>query len=264
MKQVTELLEVAFEAAAVATSMMLSQSPATLTAKGDRDYASDVDFAIEREVRSFLAEATPRVAFLGEEEAGNVDLSGEFWTLDPIDGTVNFVHTVPLCAVSLALVREGKPVLGCVTLPFLNMRYTATEGHGAFSGRQRLEVSETAHLSDAIVSLGDYAVGDGAEQKNEARFALSAEMGRQALRVRMFGSAAIDLAWLAEGKTGACVALSNNPWDTAAGIIIAREAGAVVVDGEGRPHTFDSSATIAAPPALLDQVLAVVAKARPT
>jgi myo-inositol-1(or 4)-monophosphatase len=261
VKPLTDLLEVASQATAVATSMMLSQSPDTLTAKGDRDYASNVDFAIEREVRSFLTEATPGVAFLGEEEAGNVDLAGEFWTLDPIDGTVNFVHTVPLCAVSLALVRDGRPVLGCITLPFLGMRYAAANGHGAFSGLRRMKVSGSTHLGDAIVSLGDYAVGEMAEQKNEVRFALSAEMGRRALRVRMFGSAAVDLAWLAEGRIGACVTLSNNPWDTAAGVIIAREAGAVVVDSAGNPHDFESTATVAAVPTLIDQILAAIRSA---
>lgn len=253
-----DFLKVAEEAVSRAASMMRDSVPGTLTGKGDRDYASDVDFAIEHEIRSFLAEATPGVDFLGEEESGDIDASGEFWTLDPIDGTVNYVHAVPLCAVSLALVRDRSPVVGAIELPFLGSRYGAARGAGAHADGKALSVSKTERLRDAIVSLGDYAVGDDAPRTNVVRFAMSEEFARRALRVRMFGSAAIDLAWVAQGRTDASVALSNKPWDVAAGVIIAREAGAEVVDADGSKHTFDSLATIAAPPTLLDQVLSVV------
>lgn len=258
MIRLQDLLGVAEEAVSHAASMMRAGAPGILTGKGDRDYASDVDFAIEREIRSFLAEATPGVDFLGEEELGDIDASGEFWTLDPIDGTVNFVHAVPLCAVSLALVRGRKPVVGAIELPFLGSRYGAAQGAGAHVDGKVLSVSKTERLKDAIVSLGDYAVGEDATQRNGVRFAMSEEFARRALRVRMFGSAAIDLAWVAQGRTDASVALSNKPWDMAAGVIIAREAGAEVVDVDGSEHTFDSLATIAAPPTLLDQVLSAV------
>ena len=264
MTHLSEFLRVAEEAVSRAASMMHSQVPKTLTGKGDRDYASDVDFAIEREIRGFLAQATPGVGFLGEEESGDIDVSGEFWTLDPIDGTVNFVHSVPLCAVSLALIRDRRPVVGAIELPFLGSRYSAAQGSGAHADRKTLAVSQTVSLKEAIVSLGDYAVGDGASLKNGVRFAVSQEFAQQALRVRMLGSAAVDLAWVAQGRIDACVALSNNPWDTAAGVVIAREAGAEVVDADGSEHTFDSLATIAAPAALLNEVLSAVEAAHET
>jgi myo-inositol-1(or 4)-monophosphatase len=253
-----ELLEIATEATSRAASMMRSRSPEGLTGKGDRDYTSDVDFAIERTVREFLARVTPGIGFLGEEEPGDVDGLGEFWTLDPIDGTVNFVHSVPLCAVSLALVRGRRPVLGVIELPLLGARYVAVEGAGARGNGHPLRVSATEHLHDGVVSLGDYAVGADAQRRNADRLALSHEFARRALRVRMFGSAATDLAWVAQGRTDACLTLSNNPWDTSAGVVIAREAGAKVVDVDGSEHTFDSQATIAAAPGLLEEVLAAV------
>ncbi|GAA4605015.1 hypothetical protein GCM10023107_70290 [Actinoplanes octamycinicus] len=110
-----------------------------------------------------------------------------------------------------------------------------------------------------MVALGDYAVGDGADDKNRARFALTQRLATSVQRVRMHGSAAIDLAWLAAGQVDAIVMLANKPWDTAAGVIIAREAGAVLVDQDGTPHHTGSSATIAANPALLPAILALVA-----
>ena len=201
MNDLSDFLKLAEEAVARAASMMRSNAPETLTGKGDRDYASDVDFAIEREIRTFLAQTTPDVGFLGEEESGDIDTSGQFWALDPIDGTVNFVHSVPLCAVSLALIRERKPIVGVIELPCLDSRYGATQGTGAYLDGNALSVSRTDRIGDAIVSLGDYAVGDGAVQKNGARFAMSQEFATRALRVRMFGSSAIDLAWLAQGPS---------------------------------------------------------------
>lgn len=254
-------LGTAVAAVSVAASMMRSEAPGALTAKGDRDYASEVDYAIERRIREFLADATPEVGFLGEEEGRTGTDGGAWWALDPVDGTVNFAHGVPLCGISLALIRDGRAVLGVVELPFLRARYTAVDGHGAHCDGKPIHASAAGALSEAIVSIGDYAVGTEAEQRNADRLAVTTRLAHTALRVRMFGSAAIDLVWVAEGRTDAMVSLSNKPWDTAAGVVIAREAGAVVVDRDGSPHSIGSSATIAAAPALVDELVGLVQEA---
>ena len=113
------------------------------------------------------------------------------------------------------------------------------------------------------MSLGDYAVGPHAEHANRIRVPLTHHLAARAQRVRMYGSAAIDLAWVAEGKTDACIMFSNNPWDTAAGVTIAREAGAIITDATGHPHTMRSAATIAATPALLAQLITLINQATP-
>src|SRR5215472_9565853 len=122
--------------------------------------------------------------------------------------------------------------------------------------------SRRDRLAEAMVTLGDYAVGDEAAAKNRLRLSVTAQLARSVLRVRMLGSAAIDLAWLAEGKTDACIILSNQPWDTAAGVVIAAEAGAQVVDLDGSPHTMRSKATIGAPPGLIAEILDLMHRAR--
>jgi myo-inositol-1(or 4)-monophosphatase len=155
-----------------------------------------------RQVRAFLADATPTVGFLGEEEGGASPSDGLMWTLDPVDGTANFANSISLCGVSLALLRDRRPVLGVIELPFLGNRYTAIEGQGAKVDGQPIQVSSVTSLHDAIVTVGDYAVGKDAERKNVPRFAIATSLAQRALRVRIFGSAAVDLAWLAEGKTG--------------------------------------------------------------
>ncbi|NUT34594.1 MAG: inositol monophosphatase [Hamadaea sp.] len=256
----SRLLAAAQDAVDLAAGMLLTHLPGMLTAKGDRDMASEVDYAVERAVRAFLAERTPEIGFLGEEEGGPaVDPAGLAWVLDPVDGTVNFVHGIPLVAVSLGLVSAGTPILGVVDTPFLKRRYHAVHGGGAYADGGTIRASGVTELAEAVVAVGDYAVGDGAEEKNADRLAVTARLVPRAQRIRMLGSAAIDLVWLAEGRVDALVMLANKPWDTAAGVAIAREAGAVVVDRTGAPHTMAAGETLAGSPALIEEILPLVA-----
>jgi myo-inositol-1(or 4)-monophosphatase len=255
-----KLLAIAHQATDLAHNLIRTSAAGELTAKGDRDYASEVDYEIERRLREFLADATPGIGFLGEEHGYHRGENDRIWTLDPIDGTVNFAHTIPLCAISLALVQDDQPILGVIDLPFLGTRYHATQGAGAYQGSRRLAVRQANGLSDAVVALGDYAVGNESEQINEQRLAITRALANSVLRIRMLGSAAIDLAWLAEGRIDAAVALSNHPWDVAAGIIIAREAGAHVLDLDGTNHTPVSHATIGVTPSIERDLLTLLAK----
>jgi myo-inositol-1(or 4)-monophosphatase len=252
------LLPVALEAAGIARELMRTRAPGMLTVKSDRDMASEVDYAVERAVREHLRERTPDIAVLGEEEGRSGGETELLWAVDPVDGTANFVRDVPLCGFSLGLIQRGRPIAGVIDLPFLGVTYHASQGGGAFAGDDRIRASTTTSLKDALVSIGDYAVGDGAEAKNRLRFALTERLATDVQRIRMLGSAAIDLVWVAAGKLDACIILSNNPWDTSAGVIIAREAGAEITDQDGLDHTFDSAATIAVTPALTGDVIALL------
>jgi myo-inositol-1(or 4)-monophosphatase len=252
------LLPVALHAADAARDLMRA-GPQTVTEKSDRDLVSDVDLAIERAIRGYLQEATPGIGFLGEEEGQSGDAaSGWLWTLDPIDGTSNYAHGIPLCAISLALLDRGRPVLAVIDAPFLGERYHAVEGQGAFMGDRRLTASTTSRLHDAIIAIGDYATGNGADRKNELRLAATVQLTSRVHRIRMIGTAALDLAWIADGRLDASITFANQTWDTAAGVLIAREAGARVTDADGNPHTISSDATIAAAPAIADQILALL------
>jgi myo-inositol-1(or 4)-monophosphatase len=257
MTDLGPLLDLAHEALDLARPHFLKR-PKTVTLKTERDMVTDIDKAIESELRTFLRERAPHVGFLGEEEGSDRPDLELMWALDPVDGTANFVHGVPLVAVSLGLIQTGEQILGAIDLPFLSERYTSVKGGGAANRAGRISVRTTSDLSSAIVSIGDYAVGPEAQEKNRLRFALTVGLAERVQRVRMFGSAAIDLAWVAEGKLDACIMLSNNPWDTAAGVAIAREAGALVVDLDGTTHTADSRATIAVAPGIAEEFLAFV------
>jgi myo-inositol-1(or 4)-monophosphatase len=254
------LLSLAVEAVNRAAETVRTSRPGAVTAKGDRDMASEVDLRVERETREFLGAAAPDIGFLGEENGHN-GRRDRYWALDPVDGTANFVRAIPLCAVSLALVDHDHPVVGVIRLPFLGQLYTAERGHGAHEDGRRLQVSATTRLHGAIVAIGDYAVGDDADRKNRTRLILTRYLAEQAQRVRMLGTAAIDLAWVAGGKLDASLTLSNKPWDMAAGALLVQEAGGRVVDRDGTDYSANSAVTVAATPALTAELLTLLAHA---
>jgi myo-inositol-1(or 4)-monophosphatase len=233
----------------------------TLIDKGDRDFATDIDVQIESAIKASLSEAAPEIPFLGEEQGGDTDPGRARWVLDPIDGTINFARGSPLCTISLSLVRAGEPVLGIVDAPFLKERFIARQGQGAYLNRNPIAVFEVPALREAIVGVADFKVGVGAERENRVHLALLARMARESLRVRMLGSAALDLAWLACGRLNATIMLSNLPWDVTAGLLLVREAGGLVYDRDGSRHDARSRYTIASVPSLQARVCRILTEA---
>lgn len=263
MTELAGLLSVARKAVAEGADLLSRAVPGKVHAKSDRDFVTELDLEIQRTVQRYLHAATPGIGFLGEESDSDAAAGPEaeqVWILDPIDGTSNFIHGLPLCAVSLALVRDGQPRVGVIHAPFLGAEYYAAEGAGAFADGMRLSVGAARQLREAIVSIGDYAVGPDAAVANRNRFALTRKLAESVERIRMFGSAALDLVWVAEGRTDGCVILSNKPWDMAAGVVIARESGAVVLDSDGTEHSVRARHTIAANPVLARELVRSVAE----
>lgn len=232
-----------------------------LIAKGDRDFATDVDLQIETAIKTALATAAPEIPFLGEEAGGAENAGEAYWVLDPIDGTINFAKDSPLCAISLSLIVGGQPVLGIVDAPLLGERFIAREGDGAYLNGARIAISEVNELREAMIGLSDFKVGVGSEEENRVHLAVLNRLARESLRVRMHGSAALDLAWLAAGRLHATLMLSNLPWDVTAGLLLVREAGGLVYDFDGSPHDADSRFTLASAPSLADAVRGIVREA---
>lgn len=226
--------------------------------KGDRDFATDVDVRIEAAVKRSLAAAAPTIPFLGEEGGGDLGRARECWVLDPIDGTINFARGSPLCTISLSLVLDGEPVLGIVDAPFLGERFVARWGGGASLNGNRITISEVPGLHEAVIAIADFKVGRGSGEENRVHLAVLRRLARESLRVRMLGSAALDLAWLACGRVNATMMLSNLPWDVTAGLLLVREAGGVVYDYDGSAHTADSHYTLASVPSLAERVRQIV------
>ncbi len=230
-------------------------------AKGERDYALATDIEIERKVKTILQQSG--IPVLGEELAWQGDeQSSEFWVVDPIDGTINYAKGIPLCGICIALVKNQRAILSCISLPFLNERYIAETGKGSTLNGNTIATSSVQKLNDAIIALGDFAVGENSAVKNRLRFALVETLAPNALRIRMLGSAAVQLAWLAAGRVDASIILSNNAWDVQAGVLIAQEAGALAYDIDGEQHSVNSQYTLASPPSLKSEIIGAVKSAR--
>jgi myo-inositol-1(or 4)-monophosphatase len=200
--------------------------------KGPGDFVSAADHRADKTLIAELTKARPTYGFLTEESG---DLPGEDrgnrWIIDPLDGTTNFLHGIPLFAISLALEREGQIVAGVVYNPVINELYVAERGAGAFLNDRRMRVARRQKLDDAVIATGIPPLGrrPGAE-------AYLDELGRvmrEVAGVRRCGAAALDLAWVASGRFDGFWENGLSAWDVAAGILLVREAGGYVTDMAG-------------------------------
>lgn len=196
--------------------------------KGRADYVTEVDRRAEEAVREVLDKETPGIGVVGEELGGS--RADEYWLVDPLDGTVNFLHRFPAVGVSVAFVSGGRPGAGAVHAPYLGTTWTAARGQGAEQDGAPLKVSD-AEPEDAVVGTGfPFRFKD--ERLDEYL-----EVMLPALRtfedLRRPGAVALDLAWVASGVFDGFFELALSSWDVAAGALLIEEAGGVVTDWSG-------------------------------
>lgn len=252
-----ELSRIAHRAMDVAVSTLTGFGDPKVWSKGPNDLVTDADEAVEETVRSFLGDETPEIAFLGEESGphgshGSHEVS---WVLDPLDGTVNFSRGLPAFAIALSLVDSRGAVVAEICAPRFGERFVASRGKGSTCNGERILVSETISLNDSIACLDDFSPH---VNRTKTRVALFSALSPAVMRVRSTGSASIDLSWLAAGRVDAVIMLSNQPWDTAAGVLIAQEAGAEIMDIGGNPFSPVSESLLAASPEIAKALLRVV------
>ena len=211
--------------------------------KGPGNFVSNADRRSEAILHGELSKARPGFGFLLEER-GRIegkDRSNQ-WVVDPLDGTTNFLHGIPLFAISIALVKDGIAVAGVVFNPVSDELFVAERGRGAFLNDRRLRVAARRELSDCVVCCGipHRGRGDPALFRKE----LAAVQARVA-GIRRTGAAALDLGWVAAGRFDAFWERGLSPWDLAAGLVIAREAGGIVTDLDGGDEVLDKGSVIA-------------------
>lgn len=211
--------------------------------KGPGDYVSAADRKAEEIVHAELSKARPGYSFLMEERGEIEGDDGQHrWLVDPLDGTTNFLHGIPLFSVSIALERQGQIVAGVIYNPAMDELYTAERGGGAFMNDRRLRVAARRKLSDSVVSTGIPHLGRGHHGK--ALVDLRNVMG-EVSGIRRLGSAALDLAWVASGRADGFWENWLAPWDIAAGILMVREAGGFVSDRTGGQAMFEDGTIVA-------------------
>ncbi|HEY6601250.1 MAG TPA: inositol monophosphatase family protein [Xanthobacteraceae bacterium] len=212
--------------------------------KGPANFVTAADQRAEEILREELEHARPGYGFLGQEGGAREGSDKTHrWIVDPLDGTLNFLHGIPHFAISIGLEREGTMVAGLVYNPVTDELFTAERGKGAFLNDQRLRVAARKRLGDAVVAcaLPHPSRGDVELTRKEH----SAVQDRVA-GLRRFGAAALDLAWVAAGRVDAYWERALSPWDMAAGIALVREAGGFVTDLDGRDDMIKTGGILAA------------------
>jgi myo-inositol-1(or 4)-monophosphatase len=251
-------LTTAIEAVVRAGDVMLSRFGSNLRVdkKGTIDLVTEVDVAIERTFREMIAARFPDHEVLGEELGGTAHVpDGPCWVFDPIDGTTNFAHGLPIFCSSIALEIGGVAAVAAVYDPTRKELFTAERGGGAFLNGAPLSVSSAGALVDAMLVTGfPYDVH---ERVDEIVGLFGAFVG-QARAVRRLGSAAIDLCYVAAGRLDGFWENDLKPWDIAGGSLIVLEAGGQVTDLTGRPFDSRAGSVLASNGALHEPMLAVV------
>ena len=203
-----------------------------------------VDLESNRAIIRVLKRLTPTIPILSEEGGDiseSVAAKSELaWALDPIDGTTNFAARLPLWGISLALLHRGEPVLGVISLPALRHRYHAVQGGGAWFGKQRLHVSKTRTLKDAIGLLCYGYIGS--EISKGIR--MIHRFGKRVRSERVLGAAVVESVWVATGRADFSILHGVHTWDVAAGVLLVREAGGVALNEQGKRWTPNDSGVI--------------------
>ena len=224
--------------------------------KGRGDYVTATDRGSEAAVLEVLAREAPGIAVLAEERGGM--RASTMWAVDPLDGTTNFTRGFPSVGVSVALLEDGRPVVGVVLAPFLKLEFTAAAAEGAFLNGDRLPKHRALEPAAAVVATGF-------PFRNKSLLPRYFPVMRKAFEcfedLRRAGAAALDLAWTASGTFDGFFELGLNTWDVAAGAVLVREVGGRVSDWEGGDTWIETGNILAAAPAVHEVLLELAAQA---
>ena len=251
-----ELLALALRLAGRAAALLLEGlghvHAGLATKTSGTDMVSDVDRASERLIVEGLRSARPGDSIVGEEGASHRGTSGVCWVIDPLDGTTNYLYAIPAFTVSIAAELDGRAQVGVVADPVHAETFAAVRGRGATCNGVAIHCATKADLATALV-------GTGFSYEPERRRAQAGTLTRvvPAVRdIRRAGAASLDLCWVANGRLDGYYEQGLQPWDFAAGALIASEAGATVGDLDGGPPS--TSSTVAASPQLFEPLRRLV------
>ncbi|MGK7311688.1 MAG: inositol monophosphatase family protein [Candidatus Longimicrobiales bacterium M2_2A_002] len=256
-KQLAEIaLDAAREARAVHRSHLGGVDPSDWDEKGTADFVTRVDLEAEEAIIGLVRDRCPDHEILAEESAelgdpasvrARFDDADHLWVIDPLDGTTNFLHGFPAYAASVAVARQGRLVAGAVIDGYHGTEWHAWEGGGAYRDGEPIRASAIERLDHALVGTGFPFKVTRLLPDYLAQFDA---ILRHTSGIRRAGAAALDLCWLADGRFDGFWELWLAPWDIAAGVVIAREAGAVVTALDGDPDVRAAGAIVGGNPAI--------------
>lgn len=248
--------KVAIEAAKEAGSVLLELAKTTIKyeMKNSRDIQAEADLRSEEIIIRKIKAAFPSHSIFAEESGEETNESEYLWAVDPLDGTINYARGIEEFCISIALSQHGRTILGVVYHPLRQRMLVAEEGKGAYLNGQKIEVSGEPNLVNCLAATDNTSHLDD-RRKN---FGLMVNVADEVRQVRIFGSAALHLVKVAEGRLDFYFKLRYNHWDYAAAALIVQEAGGVVTDIHGQPLTRNSKSILAASGAIHPQAMALL------
>ena len=246
-------MDVALQATRTAGEIIRNgwDSDRQITFKGRSDIVTDIDVAAEKAVLEILTGAFPDFGILAEESQPVAGASPYRWVVDPLDGTRNYAHSIPHFCTIVALAKGDDIIAGVVYDPVREETFTASRGEGAFLNGSPISVSRTAELSRCLLSCDLGYVDEKAGLALDMLRSLWPGM----YSVRLMGSAGLGVAYAASGRVDLFFHHSLSPWDIAAGLILAKEAGGRIVDRQGNEAGLFTPSVICSSPALIDGFL---------
>ena len=224
--------------------------------KGSTDYVTEVDRRVEQIIFEDIKSYYPEHNFLGEESGEEINNSNVTWILDPIDGTTNFINGFPHYCVSLCASVNGVPSHGVIIDPTRREEFSASKGKGAQLNGERIRVSDQKSLTDALLSCSSRSTPEQNYKYN--LLGTFMELYKNEITIRRTGCSALDLAYIAAGRLDGFWGNGLKPWDVAAGIVIAEEAGALLSDFNGSTKYYDSENIVCCSPKCFKPILQAV------
>ena len=233
----------------------------TISNKGRKgDLVTNVDLEIEEKIKEYLSKHTPDISINAEESGKSIKSSELTWCIDPLDGTTNYSHGYPFFATSIGLIYRNKPILGAISVPYVNELYSACIGNGSFCNDEEIRVSQTSTLLDSLLVTGFSYDRFETADNNYAEFCYLTHKSRG---VRRGGAAAVDLAFVASGKVDGYWERGLEVWDLAAGAIIVKEAGGIISDYPNGKFNLTSGRILACSPRLEKELKLELSKVSP-
>ena len=224
--------------------------------KGSTDYVTEVDRRVEQIIFEDIKSYYPEHNFLGEESGEEINNSNVTWILDPIDGTTNFINGFPHYCISLCASVDGVPTHGVIIDPTRREEFSASKGKGAQLNGERIRVSDQKNLTDALLSCSSRSTPEQNYKYN--LLGTFMELYKNEITIRRTGCTALDLAYIAAGRLDGFWGNGLKPWDVAAGIVIAEEAGALLSDFHGNPKYHGSENIVCCSPKCFKPILQAV------
>ena len=210
--------------------------PQDVRSKSAFDLVTEVDVNIEKFLTDAILSAFPGDKVHAEELRSSVDITSRTWVIDPIDGTCNFAHGIPTYGIQCCLFDDGEPRMAVIYLPRQKELYTAMEGHGCYLNGEKVTVDKSVTADTAVISIGDFT--HKSDRLAALQYKAVGYLYPRVSKLRMYGAASVDYAWFVSGRLSATVFTTRNLWDIAPGILMSREAGAILMGLDGKPYDY--------------------------